>query len=85
LLQPADLRGDVGFGQAQDFGDVRVTALVEIEQQQCAIERVEGVDAAAQQAQALGLFRFVGVAAGRIVELGIERHRSRYAFPACAQ
>ena len=53
LAQPADLGGDIGLAQAQHIGHLAVTAVVQIEQQQGAIERRLGVDEAVQGADLL--------------------------------
>src|SRR5690554_593655 len=68
-LQARELGGDVAFADAQDLGHLAGAALLQVEQQQGAVQRFEGVDQGEQHAHLLpGLV----VVAGRI--RGFLRH-----------
>src|SRR5690606_35755062 len=53
LFQASDLGGDVAFADAEDLGDLALRPLVEVEQQQRAVQRRLAGDEGLQQAQLL--------------------------------
>src|SRR5664279_1740046 len=62
LPDAADLGRDIGLADAENLGDLGVRAILEMEQDERAIERVELRDQGVELAQA-----FVGQAARRVV------------------
>ena len=74
LLEPADLGGDVGFADAQDLGDLAVTVVFEVEQEQGAVHRVESGDEALQHVQALPRFDVDALFVGQVVQAVVERY-----------
>ena len=75
LLEASDLGGDVAFADAEDFGDLALWPLVEVEQQQRAVQRRLAGDEALQQAQPLFAFGIGGIAVGHVVHAFVQRHR----------
>jgi len=83
LLEPADLGGNIGFGEAENLGDFAVTLFIEVEHQQRAIERIETVDHPVQRADAfVRCIRLIGC---DIVHVVVECDRVRIAQSRGAQ
>src|SRR3546814_10808335 len=72
---PIYLGGDVAFGDAQHLGDLAGASLVEVEQEQGAVERLEGGDEAMQHAQPCRGFVVGAIVVGHVVDGLVERHR----------
>jgi hypothetical protein len=84
LLEAMDLGGDVGLGQAEHGGDVAMAGVIEIEQDQRAIERVEMPDRGGEGADAFCRDRIEGRRL-RVVDVGGRAAPSPAAAGACVR
>ena len=76
LFEAPDLGGDVAFADAEDVGELALWTLVQIQQQQGAIEWGLLLDEALQLQKVVLMFVVTGFAAGDIVQVGIQWHLS---------
>src|SRR5690606_13295254 len=72
LLQAAEAGPDVAFAQAEHFRDLAVAAVLQVEQQERAVERGEPAQYALQQQFAFA--GAVGIVVGGVVQAFLERH-----------
>ena len=69
MFQASDAGGDIGFGDAEDVGDLALRSLVQVEQQQGAIQCGLAMNELLQQLQLLRVFVRIRVRVGDVVEV----------------